>query len=118
MLLLPDLFHWSPTSRRKGIIRSGLLPEAKNSDGGEYGGITDGRPMNCMSGDPATAWRYLPHTKEQIAEHASWDLWQVHLAESDEVHVLPVWGRHLHEIRVANRIPKSRLTLLATRVLE
>lgn len=39
----------------------------------------------------------------------TWDLWQVRLADEDEVHILPEWGRWLREVRVANRIPKRRL---------
>lgn len=118
-LHLPALYHWSPTERRKQIIRRGLMPGARPTTssvstvggGGESGA---GRPMVCLGPDAATAWAYsggLPWLKDV----PSWDLWQVHIDAGDEVHVLPFWGRGLMEIRVANRIPKSRLIYLGSR---
>lgn len=111
-LHLPALYHWSPTVRRKQIIRRGLVPDARPTVGN--GGIAEGRRMICLSGDPATAWS-LSGGHPVARPHPEWDLWQVHIAEGDEVHILPFWGRGVMEIRVANPIPKSRLVYLASR---
>ncbi len=118
-LHLPALYHWSPTDRRKQIIRRGLVPGSRPtvSTVSTVGGADEsgsGRHMVCLGPDPATAWSYsggLPWLKGTL----SWDLWQVHITDGDEVHVMPFWGRGLMEIRVANRIPKSRLIYLGTR---
>ncbi|OZF47553.1 hypothetical protein CH292_19200 [Rhodococcus sp. 14-2470-1a] len=70
------------------------------------------QPGVCLSPDPATAWAY---------SHGAWrtpgtfDLWQLWLADEDEVHVLPQWGHRIVEVRVHNRIKKSRLVWIAER---
>lgn len=70
--------------------------------------------MICLSPDAATAWA-LSGGHRIATPHPEWDLWQVHIDKDDEVHVVPFWGRGLMEVRVANRIPKSRLIYLASR---
>jgi hypothetical protein len=67
-----------------------------------------------FSPDPATAWAY---------SHGTWgtvgvfDLWQAWLQPSDEVHILPMWGGRIVEVRVHNRIVKSRLTWVGERTV-
>jgi hypothetical protein len=118
-LHLPALYHWSPGDRRKQIIRRGLIPGSRPtvSSDSTVGGADesgDGRHMVCLSADAATAWT-LSGGLPWLRDVPSWDLWQVHIDEGDEVHILPFWGRGVMEIRVANRIPKSRVLFLATR---
>lgn len=120
------LYHWSPRARLNGIKRLGLMPGQRNISGPVYHGVNDDgsriedddgsvefrQQMVCFSPDPATAWRY---------SHGAWgskgkfDLWQVELIPSDEVHILPNWGGEIVEVRVNNRIKKSRLTWVGER---
>lgn len=120
-LHLPDLYHWAPTDRRKSIVRHGLRPGSKPTVGSgitvgglDEAGAGDARPMVCMSADAATAWRYSAGMR-WMKHIPAWDLWQVRLDRSDEIFVLPFYGTAPNEIRCANRIPKSRLILLATK---
>lgn len=109
---LPALYHWSPRDRRTSIRRLGLVP-GKRPTIGTVRTVTDGRFMVCLAPDPAMAWSLSGGTRWVSA--STWDLWQVHLADSDEVHVLPYFGPRIVEVRVANRIPKRRLVWLAER---
>lgn len=117
---LGPLYHWSPRSRLGGIKRLGLVPGKPNMHGSTYVNAVTGeedeflQPGVCFSTDPATAWRY---------SHAVWrstgefDLWQVWLEPTDEVHVLPMWGGRITEVRVHNRIPKRRLIHIGERTV-
>lgn len=71
----------------------------------------------CFATTPRGAWRYSGGMGyEHFEEHeAGWDLWQVTLAEPDEVHVLPVWGPTICEVRVRNAIPADRVWWVARR---
>lgn len=111
---LGPLYHWSPRSRRKQILKLGLMPGRRNITGPVVNG--DGsewrQPCVCASPDPATAWAY---------SHGAWrstgtfDLWQFWLEDADEVHVLPQWGSRIIEVRVHNRIRKARLIWVGER---
>jgi hypothetical protein len=117
---LPALYHWSPRDRRKQITRRGLAPGCRPTIGtiSAVGGADDtgdGRHMICLATDPVTAWALsgaMPWARDLAM---TWDLWQARLERADEVHVLPNWGPRITEVRVANRIPKSRVTWLAER---
>lgn len=122
MNALGPLYHWSPRERRLKILHSGLLPLQRNVLGPVFHGLDgedDGRgeflqPAVCLSPTPATAWAY---------SHGAWktegvfDLWEVRLDHTDEVHILPMWGDHIVEVRVHNRIPKSRLIWIGERTV-
>lgn len=119
-MTLGPLYHWSPRDRLANIKRHGLMPGKRNFHGSTYTNHVTGeeeeflQPMLCFSPDPGTAWDY---------SHGCWksagtfDLWMVTLDPTDEVHVRPAWGSTLHEIRVANRIPKRRLRWIGERVV-
>jgi hypothetical protein len=68
----------------------------------------------CFATTPVRAWEY---------SHGAWrsegtfDLWSVVLDEKDEVHVNPMWGDRIIEVRVHNRIPKSRLVWVGERTV-
>lgn len=109
---IPPLYHWSPADRRKQITRYGLRPGCRPTIG-TVSTVTDGRHMLCLSSSPSAAWGLSGAVGCRAV--SGWDLWQVHLTDSDEVHILPTWGAWVTEIRVANRIPKSRLWYVAHR---
>jgi hypothetical protein len=111
------LYHWSPRERKKGIIRLGLVPGKKkypyvNNVTGEKEVYT--QDSVSFSLDPATAWNY---------SHGCWkstgvfDLWMVFPIPTDEIHIQPTWGGRIIEVRVKNRIPKSRLILVGERTV-
>lgn len=106
------LYHWSPQSRRKGIVRCGLCPRKKSRDG-EWR-----PPYLCFSRYPNTAWAL---SATHSAKRETWDLWCVW---SDEVgpyvtlNTAPnpkkAWWRT--EYRSGRRIPKSKIWLVGSRV--
>lgn len=118
---LGPLYHWSPRERRKGIERYGLMPGKSNMHGSKSLNPVTGDEEEflqsgvCFSLDPITAWNY---------SHGVWkstgvfDLWQVWLEPTDEVHVLPMWGGRITEIRVHNRIMKRRVKHVGERIVE
>lgn len=119
---LGPLYHWSPRDRLKSIKRLGLVPGKRNVSGPVYHDPEDPdfgefvQPGVCFSPDPATAWGYSHGVWRTVG---TFDLWQVYLIPTDEVHILPQWGDRTIEIRVHNRIPKSRLIWVGEReVLE
>lgn len=112
------LYHWSPRDRLKGIKRLGLVPgkgtpltyeNSVTGDDEEYV-----QQSVSFSLDPITAWNY---------SHGAWktkgvfDLWQVWIDPTDEVHILPMWGGKIAEIRIHNRIPKRRVTHVGERTV-
>lgn len=125
--LLGPMFHWSPRPRRRQIDRYGLVPGRRNVAGPVW---QPPRPKDldpdepwpsefrqrgiCCSPDPATAWAY---------SHGAWcsvgafDLWQFWLVSADEVHILPMWGDRIVEVRVMNRIRKARLLWVGERTV-
>lgn len=128
MDLLGPLYHWSPRNRLASIKRLGLVPGHRNV----RGPIWHGTPTNpngdnedvgageyraehvCFSPDPATAWNY---SQAVFKVPGTYDLWQVYLQDTDEVHILPMWGGRIVEVRVANRIYKRRLIWVGERTI-
>ncbi|MBC2594939.1 hypothetical protein H5P28_11790 [Ruficoccus amylovorans] len=107
-------YHWSPRSRLGGIKRKGLVPGKRgingpllNDDGTEWlAGYV------CLGTTAATAWNYS-HGIFKVP--GVYDLWEVYLLDSDEVHYLPTRGTRMCEVRVSNRIPKGRLIWVGER---
>lgn len=68
-------------------------------------------PYLCFGTTPKGAWRYSGGMGYEHFEQyeAGWDLWQVTLADRDEVHVLPSWGPAICEVRIHNAIPADRV---------
>jgi hypothetical protein len=50
-----------------------------------------------------------------VAEFEDWDLWQVNLSDTDEVHIRPDFGWDIKEVRVHNAIGPDRVWWVATR---
>lgn len=69
-------------------------------------------PYICFGSTPATAWNYA-----LIRMPETYDLWEVYLRKEDEVFVQPMWGSRLIEVRVHNRIKKSRLIWVGERTV-
>ncbi|MCU1488289.1 MAG: hypothetical protein JWN67_5035 [Actinomycetia bacterium] len=126
-LVLPPLFHWSRSSSRASIIRRGLRPTTMTAVW-----VRPDRPVPvprhavvdveaesllavCLGTSPSTAWNLSGRISAEKGE--AWDLWEVQLGPDDEVHFRPVYGDDLDEVRVVNRIPKSRCWLVAQRTV-
>lgn len=105
---LPDLYHWSPADRRDNILAQGLRPYSPPSVN------SMAFPCICLASSPLDAWR-LSGDMGWTSEVEEWDLWQVRLADGDEVHVLPEFGPKVKEIRVNNAIPPYRVIWVARR---
>lgn len=109
---IPPLYHWAPTERRRSIERLGLVPgkpPTVSSPGWRA-------PFVCLAENPYWAWQLSGAMRPEIA---SWDLWQVALADGHEIRrvrnfdVAP--GRRYYEWRVYDRIYKRGVWLVATR---
>lgn len=114
-MILPALFHWAPSDRRESIRVEGLRPYSLTA---VHMGTEDGKtltfPYLCFSPTPSGAWS-LSGDMEWVAEVEAWDLYQVRLAEGDEVTYRGDFGPVLREIRVKNVIPADRVWYVATR---
>ncbi len=115
-MTLGPLYHWSPRTRLNSIKRLGLVPRQRRVSPTEGDDEDDGFRQDgvCFSLDPATAWAYS-HAVFKVP--GIYDLWQVWLEPTDEVHVLPMWGDRIIEVRVHNRIRKARLHWIGERTL-
>lgn len=109
-MILPALYHWSPTTRREDIRREGLRPYAA----AVRTAFTPRAPYICFSPTPSRAWGFSGDMADDTDEE-SWDLWQVRLGDGDEVHVRPFFGNVLEEIRIFTPIPADRCWYVATR---
>jgi hypothetical protein len=99
------LYHWSPVSRRKGILRDGLCPRKISVSG-------DWRPPHvCFCRFPTVAWAL---SATHSGKKGGWDLWCVW---SDVVAPYetcsgannPKVSWWLTEYRCHHRIPKSKI---------
>lgn len=127
-LLLPALFHWSPAANRNRIKRRGLKPTTETAvwvrpfhPGDKVGHFHEDLPDQplrtvCLGTSPATAWAYSGAISAERGE--TWDLYEVTLHDDDETHLRPMYGNKLDEVRVANRIPKSRVWYVASRTVQ
>lgn len=108
-MLLHPLYHWSPVERRAAIARRGLRVSSRPTcDSIRWDRI-------CASLSPSHAWA---HSAGIVGERGSeWDLWLIQLDHSDEVHVQPLYGNLIGEIRIHNSIPKSRLWRVGSRTI-
>ena len=111
--VVPDVvfFHWSPQTRRKQIIRRGMV----------IGAWAVGRdwkpPFLCFSHEPKLAWTLSGAIHPEIP---AWDLWMVYesdLQGYEKLHDTYVdTGRpYVKEVRVYHAIPKRDLWLVGQR---
>lgn len=101
-LELGQLFHWSPRDRRETILREGLRPFSGPTCG------ADPLPYVCLGSTPRGAWALSGDT-DWGHEQEDWDLWQVTLADTDEVRVRAEYGPRIWEVKVHNVIPPDRM---------
>lgn len=112
------IYHWSPRDRLPRIKRLGLMPGMRSprlsqdvpEDADIQGWWQWRAPYVCFSTTPATAWNYA-----LVIRGVTYDLWEAYLKPSDEVYVMPMWGDAIQEVRVYNRILKSRLNFVGER---
>lgn len=113
---LPQLYHWSPISRRETIRVDGLKPyQPASADADEENNWAMGCGVVCLGFTPSAAWGLSGAMDRFATEDVEWDLWQVNLDDNDEVHVRSEFGPQLQEVRVANAIPADRIWWVGTR---
>jgi hypothetical protein len=114
-LALPPLYHWSPRERREAIRDEGLKPYRRSTTLADPAAEwAHGFGCVCLAPTPARAWA-LSGDMQHLSEIEAWDLWQVALADTDEVRVRAEFGPRIQEVRVFNPIPADRLWWVATR---
>lgn len=109
-MILPALFHWSPTTNRESILRDGLKPYSAPV---VHSGA-ESFPYICLSPTPSSAWG-LSGDMGWVSTIEEWDLWQVWLREGDEVDIRGDFGPIIREVRVRNALPGDRVWYVATR---
>lgn len=108
-------YHWSPTSRRKGILRSGLVPGKLSVDRAWR------PPYVCFSTDPHLAFNLSIYYHHEVP---SWDLWEVFPEQCikgyEEIPFDNGDGpeERIKEYRVYQRIFKRDVWYVATRAVE
>lgn len=117
-MILPALYHWSPRDRYHDILRDGLKPyvppTVSTCTNPTTGNEVIGWPYICFGTTPSAAWG-LSGDMDYVTEIEEWDLWQVMLADTDEVHFRSEYGNQLKEVRTYNAIPTDRMWWIATR---
>lgn len=102
-------YHWSPSSRRKSIERSGLLPHSLSTD------RLWRPPYVCLATKPSIGWG-LSGSMLRGKEHSVWDLWQVDISEQSGYEELFFDGSfEVKEIRVYERIYKRNIWYVGSR---
>jgi len=105
------LYHWSPTSRRKAIERSGLVPGSWSID-------RDWKPPHiCYSANPHLAFDLSVRIHPEIE---SWDLWMVFAEDAKSFEaILELYTfsdkHYIKEYRVYSRIYKRHVHYIGTR---
>lgn len=103
------LYHWSPSIRRKQILRYGLRPGMWSTD------RLWKPPHVCLSPDAAKAWS-LSGATSRGQEHSSWDLWQVWLDNvTGYEELVDDRDDSVKEVRVFERIYKRDVWYVGTR---
>lgn len=109
-MILPALYHWSPSDRRFDIYKVGLVPESHNVIASVQLSYV------CLSPTPATAWT-LSGGSGITSEIHEWDLWQIRLSENDNVAIRPEFGYRVREINVRNVITPDRIWYVGSRTV-
>lgn len=108
------LYHWSPSSRRKSIERSGLVP-------GSFSLGREWRPPHiCYSANPHLAFDLSVRIHPEIKE---WDLWMVYAWDADRFEAIPEMYRnsdkhYIKEYRVYHRIYKRNVHYVGSRTVD
>jgi hypothetical protein len=104
------LYHWSPTERRKSILREGLKTH-KLSRCGQWR-----PPYICFSDSPSWAWGASGDLGKNKGEQ--WDLWMVWTDKLDAYEELSIGSSSGKptEFRVYHHIPKSKIWYVGSRM--
>lgn len=108
------LFHWSPTARRKQILRYGLRPAMRVTTHPDP--EVRRWPNICFADTPAWAWALSG--AQRSAPSGSWDLWQTwanRLTEPMASVDSSDYGG-IHEVRTEHRVYKRDLWFVGTRI--
>lgn len=108
-MILPALYHWAPSERRRAIRSGGLQPYQAPTI------CSAVSPYLSLSPDPALGWKLSGAMDWHECDE--WDLWQVRLADHDDVRIRPEVGPVVQEIKVYNPIPADRLWFVGERVI-
>lgn len=112
------MFHWSPTERRKQIIRYGLRPGSRpavvvDPNDEFYKEMKAFRaPYVAFATSPSLAWVLSGRLRSDIE---SWDLWQTWAGSVSGFERLSFDGGVQAEFRVYERIYKRDVWYVATR---
>lgn len=115
---LDPLYHWAPMERRQGILTTGLTPYRQPvvHTGGGDADARFGYPYVCLGTTPSVAWGLSGGSRDGLVdEFEGWDLWQVRLKADADVHVLPMWGWEVQEVRVRTAILADSVWWVGTR---
>jgi len=106
------LYHWSPIERRASITRYGLCPNKKSLNGQWR------PPYVCYCRSPSVAWAL---SATHSGKPGAWDLWATWSDSADDYTTLntaknprAAWWQT--EYRIFQRIPKSKLWHVGTRM--
>lgn len=107
-----SLYHWSPASKRRQIIRHGLLPHRRATTHATPGWRA---PYVCF-GDTA-AWAWLLSGGQRSAPSGTWDLWETRITDLTDPKILPAptVSNGIHEVRTEHRVYKRHLWLVGQR---
>lgn len=108
-----SLYHWSPTSKRRQIIRHGLIPHRRATTHATPGWRA---PYVCF-GDTA-AWAWALSGGQRSAPSGEWDLWETRITDLDDPKILPAPGvsNGIHEVRTEHRVRKRFLWLVGQKI--
>ena len=113
-MILPPLYHWSPQEHRAKILQHGLQIMREDQKAKEDGFHGVRWPWVCLGSTPLQAWDLLPWFGEELAG-MEFDLYEVKLQETDDVHIRCDFGPVVREVRVHNSIPADRVFWVARR---
>jgi|SRR5690606_26451093 len=103
------LYHWSPTDRRKNIIRYGLRP-------GSLSSCREWKPPYvCLAESPLLAWQLIGRFRPEIRD---WDLWWTTGHDAAPYETLPFDNGEIKEYRCYHRVYKRHLWYVGSRVNE
>ena len=103
------LYHWSPVSKRKSIMRDGLCPHRISNKGNWRS------PYTCFCRYPSTAWG-LSANHNKIKRWDLWCCWTDAVGKYETINFGGKWW--MTEYRVRSRIPKSKVWHVGTRVFK
>lgn len=105
------LYHWSPKSRRGGILRRGLRVGSRHAVHSR-GWRAD---YLCYSDSPSFGWAYSANT---TTEEQEWDLWMVWSTSLPDLKKrFDHKGRRPAEYRSKRHVPKSEIWHVGSRTM-